>query len=296
MATNKKSAAIDTKLEYLENSFERISHKRTERYVLQRIWDLLGYDEVLFEFQYQIKLLNGKYALADLYLPQINVVVEVNEPFHQSTKVKDDARKQEMVNAIGASVYTIDCSMTIAEIHKQIDTLVKSIRVKVDEAKSEKTFKPWDAEDIYSPQHYRVLGKLSVQSGCYLRTIDDICALFGTQAVHRGYLRAGSAMLPNHLDVILWWPNPKSTTWKNDVSSDEDVIIEYPAGNDLLKCKVHAYKLTKLQEKRITFIWDDSVGMYRFIGIFEIDGEETLRINKAVWRRTMKEINLADYL
>lgn len=295
MAT-KKESAIDAKLEYLENCFERICHKRTERYVLQRIWDLLGDDEVQFEFQYQIKLLNGKYALADLYLPQINVVVEVNEPFHQFTKAKDEARRQEIINAIGASVCTIDCSMTIAEIHKQIDILVNSVRVKVHDAKSEKTFKPWNAEDIYSPQYYLELGKLSVVSGCYLRTIDDICALFGTQAVHRGYLRAGSAMLPNHLDVILWWPNPKSTTWKNDVSSDEDVIIEYPAGNDLLKCKVHAYKLTKLQEKRITFIWDDSVGMYRFIGIFEIDGEETLRINKAVWRRTMKEINLADYL
>ena len=296
MATPKKSLEIDAKLEYLEHCFDRISHKWTERYVLQRIWDLLGDDEVQFEFQHQIKLGNGKYALTDLYLPQINMVVEVNEPFHQFTKKEDKKREQNIINATGASVCTIDCNKPIDEIHKDIFSLVNLLKAKIGETKKNKTFKPWDVTDIYSPQYYRRLGKLTIESGCYLKTIDDICDLFGTKAVHRGFLRAGSAILQNHLDVILWWPNPKSTTWKNDVSTNEDVIIEYPAGNDPIKCKIHAYKLTKLREKRITFIWDENVGMYRFIGIFEIDVDETLNMNKAVWRRTMPEIDIARYL
>ena len=38
----------------------------------------------VFKGQQEVLLPNGKHALADLYLPQLNIFVEVNEPYHEN--------------------------------------------------------------------------------------------------------------------------------------------------------------------------------------------------------------------
>lgn len=62
---------MDYELEYMENLFYNIKNKKTESYVIQRIWNKLDDDRVRFVTQQKISLPNGKYALADLYLPSL---------------------------------------------------------------------------------------------------------------------------------------------------------------------------------------------------------------------------------
>lgn len=75
-----QKAPIDYQLDYMEHLFFSIKHKKTESYVIHRIWDKLDDASILFKGQQEVLLPNGKHALADLYLPQLNIFVEVNEP------------------------------------------------------------------------------------------------------------------------------------------------------------------------------------------------------------------------
>lgn len=83
---------IDYQLDYMEHLFYRIKHKKTENYVIHRIWDKLDDTRIRFVVQQRVELPHGKYALADLYLLQIGVFVEINEPFHTYQKKEDDYR------------------------------------------------------------------------------------------------------------------------------------------------------------------------------------------------------------
>lgn len=87
---------MDYQLDYMEHLFSNIKHKRTESYVIHRIWNKLDDARILFKVQQEVRLPNGKYALADLFLPQLNIVVEVNEPFHegQQEEIGRFSRKQ----------------------------------------------------------------------------------------------------------------------------------------------------------------------------------------------------------
>lgn len=43
---------------------------------------------------------------------------------------------------------------------------------------------------------YQKKGRFKVEDRDSLQTIDEICSVFGTEAVHRGFLRIGATPLP----------------------------------------------------------------------------------------------------
>lgn len=69
-----QKAPIDYQLDYMEHLFFSIKHKKTESYVIHRIWDKLDDMRIRFVVQQKVELPNGRYALADLYLPQIGIL------------------------------------------------------------------------------------------------------------------------------------------------------------------------------------------------------------------------------
>lgn len=59
---------MDYKLEYMTRLLAKIGKKRTENYVISRIWHQLNDDRVKFVAQQYVKRSHDKYALVDLYL------------------------------------------------------------------------------------------------------------------------------------------------------------------------------------------------------------------------------------
>ena len=88
---------MDYKLEYMERLFAKIGKKKTESYVISRIWHQLDDDRVKFVVQQYIRRTQDKYALADLYLPQLNIFIEINEPFHKNNVEVDKIRNEEIL-------------------------------------------------------------------------------------------------------------------------------------------------------------------------------------------------------
>lgn len=280
---------MDFKLEYMERLFAKISKKKTESYVISRIWHQLDDDRVKFVIQQYIRRTQDKYALADLYLPQLNIFIEINEPYHKDKngvlREIDKIRNEEILNVVHSKPIVIDCDCEITEIHRQVTDVVDLIRQRISELGD--NFKPWDEANTLTVEYHRNKGYLKVEDNECLRTTEDVAAVFGTKPKHRGFLRASGAAVPNRKNEIVWWPNTEHRLWCNQLSEDGMCIYEYPKAEDK-RAEHLAHWLSAPQETRITFLrYKDDLGFcfYRFVGVFRLDKEKSLQENKCVWER-----------
>ncbi len=285
---------IDFKLDYMARMFRKISHKRFETYVIQRIWHRLDDSRVRFVTQQYVKRpQDDDYALADLYLPQVNIVVEINEPYHydENQHKRDAIRNAEVSKIAGVQVFVVDCRKPMAELHQYIEHIVGVIRQKVNQLGDK--FIPWMGLDEHTPAYYQRKGYLAVDDDEYVETIDEICEIFHTKAKHKGFLRAGVA--PLHDNTELWFPNAENKQWHNELMEDGAYILEYPEKVD----KRNAWFQGKMQEnpRMITFFkYKDDLGFkyYKFVGVFEIDKARSAAENRCYWKRMAKVVNLED--
>ena len=293
---------MDYKLEYMERLFAKIGKKKTESYVISRIWHQLDDLRVKFVVQQYIRRTQDKYALADLYLPQLNLFIEINEPFHKNNVEVDKIRNEEIVNKTHAELYIIDCGFvakgkdgkdeihwkSLDEIHRQVADVVKFIKQRVSELGDK--FKPWDDVSTLTVEYHRNKGYLKVEDNECLRTTEEVAEVFGTKAKRRGFLRASGAAVPNKKHEIVWWPNTKHRLWCNKLSEDGMFIHEYPTRENKSTTSVaHLQQwLSAPEETRITFLrYKDDLGFcfYRFVGVFRLNREKSIQENKCVWER-----------
>lgn len=272
---------MDYKLDYMERLFAKISKKKTESYVMHQLDD----DRVKFVVQQYIRRTQDKYALADLYLPQLNIFIEINEPFHKNNTEVDKIRNEEILNVTNSKPIIIDCDNNIQEIHCQITDVVSLIKQRIQEMGD--NFQPWDDVSTLSVEYHRNKGYLKIDDNECLRTTEDIAEVFGTKAKHRGFLRASGAAVPNKKNEIIWWPNMEHRLWCNELSEDGMFIYEYPKAENKRAAHLKQW-LSAPEETRITFLrYKDDLGFcfYRFVGVFNLNKEKSIKENKCVWER-----------
>ena len=291
-----QKAPIDYQLDYMEHLFFSIKHKKTESYVIHRIWDKLDDTSILFKGQQEVLLPNGKHALADLYLPQLNIFVEVNEPYHENQVEEDEYRNTNIVNLTHGDLYIIRCGKpekkgewrTLEEIHQQIDECVACIKEKI--AQSRDSIKPWNMSKWLTVEYHKEKGILNVEDQDCLRTIDDICAIFDTTPKHRGFQRMGTTPVPGKENFEIWYPNINNRSgWSNELSDDGEIFTEY--NKDDKKREEHVADCIKDNKKRIAFFrTKDALGieLYRFVGVFHLDTDATRKKGKCIWHRDSK--------
>lgn len=271
----------------MERLFAKISKKKTESYVISRIWHQLDDDRVKFVVQQYIRRTQDKYALADLYLPQLNIFIEINEPYHKDEnrvlREIDRIRNEEILNITNSKPIIIDCDNNIQEIHYQITDVISLIKQRIQEMGD--NFQPWDDVSTLSVEYHRNKGYLKVDDNECLRTTDDVAEIFGTKPKHRGFLRASGATVPNKKNEIIWWPNMEHRLWSNELSEDGMFIYEYPKAENKRTAHLKQW-LSAPEETRITFLrYKDDLGFcfYRFVGVFKLNKEKSIKENKCVW-------------
>ena len=133
------------KREYILNQIRKTSNKKYENYCITRIYHLLNRDDVKFVIQQLFKI-DNKIALADLYLPQINLIIEIDEPYHddEKQKIEDKIREDEIIsNYIKKKILTHEvithkleikrikiANNSLKNINKQIEDIVLFINKK----------------------------------------------------------------------------------------------------------------------------------------------------------------------
>ena len=99
------------KKEYIVNQLKRTFHKKYENYCITRIIHKLDNEYIQFITQQLFKRPDGKFALADLYFPQLNISVEIDEPGlgheHQrgSDRLSGPSVREAVVQAIPEALH-----------------------------------------------------------------------------------------------------------------------------------------------------------------------------------------------
>lgn len=290
---------MDKKLEYLVKTFSRTNKKDYENYILTGIWHMLNRLDIKPVTQQYVKLIDGTYALIDLYFPQINLGVEFDEEYHKNNKEKDFKRELNLSQVLSKIVLNdefklirIDITKNIEEIEKQIDDSVFIIKSKLQNTNFEK----WD---IYKT-NYEIISKkgdLKVSDNLEFNTIVEIANCFG-----KDYKSLQTCFLKLNEGYSLWCPKLhinkgrkekiQSNCWYNTLSSDLQYIYETNA--DLNKL----YNLDEKQRNSkdlhiLVFVQDKNIfgiQIYKFVGIFDfLEIKNNSRIFKPIGDRIIFE-------
>lgn len=88
------------KYNFIKKQLSKTNKKNDENYVVSRIWHLLNNPDVkMITQQYIVRDVETKtYALADIYFPQINMIIEIDEPYHLTEEmVLSDSMRQTIL-------------------------------------------------------------------------------------------------------------------------------------------------------------------------------------------------------
>lgn len=277
------------KKEYIIRQLGRTKNKKYESYVVTRIIHLLNDFSIKFVTQQYVTRPEGR-ALTDLFFPQFDLHIEVDEGqhFNHDNIKADKIREADIINATGHEILRVDVTKSIEDINNQIDSIVAKIKNRRKVA----SFIPWDLDSEFNPETYINRGYIDVTDNVSFKTIKDACNCFGHN--YNGYQNAGAT----HPDptIMLWFPKLfPNGEWDNQISDDEETIIE--RNEDNIKAKNHV--LSHLNDpqthkhKRIVFA--KVVGnlgdiLYRFRGLYELDTKFSNSEIGLVWRRINKRV------
>ena len=137
-------------MEYITRHLSRAEKKRFEHYVVSRIWHQLDDLSIKFVTQQYVRRPNGR-ALTDLFFPQIETHIEIDEPHHFKQKELDQLRELDIINATNHTILRVDVQSSIQSINKRITEIVNILKEKKQNTKD---FRPWDLEKEQNPQTY----------------------------------------------------------------------------------------------------------------------------------------------
>lgn len=302
------------KIEYITNQLSKTFGKKYENYCVTRIYSLLKRVDIKIVTQQLFKRKGRKIALADLYLPQINMWIEIDEGHHINNKNADlnrtkDVKKvntlsqeaQKKYSALDEVVpigiedpFRVDVyNKSLEDINKQIDVIVNEINDRIK--KQGKNFIPWTKVN-YSPEEFVRKGKITVNDNAKFKTIDQIGMLFNMKKVPMGKKIHGYVNIKNNM--YIWCPTVKiqgdecdSNAWENEISDDGILIYENQ------KERKDNFLTQAIDELPIRYIFikfkDDSrTKIYKFIGVYELDVKKSINKNIRVWAKKGDEIDL----
>ncbi len=284
-------------INYVVNQLSKTFDKKFENYVVTRIYHSLDRNDVKFVTQQYVIREEG-YALTDLYFPQLDLHIEVDEDHHNKAKniEKDKIREYEIVERTEHKVVRIKITEDIYEINKQIDDVVNLIKSKIDKLISLGKWKAWSFERELNPNFWKEKGYLLVSENPFFKTKADILNCLGEttndgepyKTLQQGSVKSGQ--YPNH---YVWFPNlDKKEDYVNEISNDGKTIVSKRSKE---KYDMFFEKLDKNCLKRIVFPkTKNNLGedFYRFRGIFELDLEKSSYENGIVYNLISEKIEL----
>jgi very-short-patch-repair endonuclease len=276
------------KLEFICRQLSRAEKKTFEHYVVTRIWHLLNDNNLKFITQQYVARPKGR-ALTDMYFPQLQKHIEIDEGHHKKQIQSDKIREADIINATGHEVLRVDVTQSIEVINSTIDDIINKIKT----AKNDNAdFNPWDFEAEQNPATYISRGYIDLNDDIAFRTMVDAANCFGNTYKPKG-IWTGGAKHPKDGRKFIWFPKLyKNGKWDNSISNDENTITEICLDEKIAQS--HIQKVIRdVHISRIVFARVKSpLGdiMYRFKGEYELDLAETNANNGAVFKRTNEQV------
>lgn len=278
-----------SKADYILRSLSKVSSKRWEHYVINRLYHRLNDPEIEFVCQQCIRK-DNKFYLADLYFPQFNLYLEIDEAHHESDDalISDARRRFDIAEASGLSEMRIPTTgASIESVDASIEDFIELLR---QQKLAAKEFQAWDYEDRYKPEPHIDRGYISIGPHSAFRYQKDALRCFGYT---KGHFQKGAWNLPPETveeielsgTCMVWFPRLyEQKRWTNSLSDDGCIITE----------------INKNPEEGYSERWDKRIVMarsrnalnqtlYRFVGVFEVIPEYSSG-NERRFRRIAKSV------
>lgn len=278
---------------YILRSLSKISKKRWEHYAINRIYHRLDDPEIEFVCQQCIRRNDDQIALVDLFLPQLNIYLEIDEGHHESddSKIRDAIRYSDIVEASGLEEERISANgVTLQDFTDSIDAFVERVHQLKEEIKRKNKFFGWNYERRFTAEPHLEVGFIEIGVHSAFRTQKDALECFGYSG---GTYRKGVWKLPDYVrdtiglsgPSIIWFPKlyPQDI-WDNSLSKDGLVVTQICKDPDFSEGDTLGQRIIMARSR-------DELNrvLYRFVGVFEGIPEHRYR-NKHRFRRIASRV------
>ena len=228
-----------SKQDYIYRSLKKVSHKGWETFVISRIIHGLDDDDIEFVTQQLVRLSDGSRALTDLYFPQFDLHVEVDEGYHDAEEQKklDMKRELDIIRRTNHNVRRIKIGngkdkisdtirhKSLTDIRHQIDNLVEDIRNLKQQKIRDGDFSAWNLEKRYLAEATIRKGYLDVKDNVVFQVQLEALKCFGFEG--EGYQRGAWTIRWDGSNDVVWFPRLyEHGMWKNELTNDGKTIIE----------------------------------------------------------------------
>lgn len=288
---------MPTEVDFSSKMLNSIRGKKYESYAISRIVHLLDDPEIELVTQKPIRLADNSLALLDLFLPQFDIGVEVDELHHlaEGTRAYDQAREQAVI--VSSDIHplvhlSVESTDPLSTLKEKTDELIARIREWKAEAVDAGTFIPFSYGDRYSPEYWRERGVITIDDDIQMPRMRQVLALFGKNVEH---WQMGTYALRKNFQV--WMPGlhqdntPNRPDWKNVLGPDGLTITQTQLIDGEFGHNQDMRSIVFARFKDPVFL--DTY--YRFLGVFRVDSiDETGRI--VTLQREDTQIDLSPYL
>lgn len=132
---------MDWKYKYLVNQLHRTAYKKHESYVIGSLIHDTNLSELKPCTQYYVRKNDEGYALIDIYYPQIEIAIEVDESHHDRNRISDQKRQKLVEENLMCEFVRID--IKAGNVQKQIDNLKSRMLEKLKSYEEEGKWEPW---------------------------------------------------------------------------------------------------------------------------------------------------------
>lgn len=294
----KKDYNLSEQLDHIAYMFNvRTYGKAYENFIVNAIYTKVGNPNLVPITQQYVKNLKDKrkYYLLDLYFPQLNYGIEIDERHHKDQQQKDEIRADDIKSAIQCEegripIYTNDEKRSYFEICKDIEREVKIIQKKI----LEKGGVQWETNKDRKEKIIR-LGRFHVDDNVSFDTITEIYNICGGKRTGQDKGKDAEKLQRCYYRLTdkykLWVPTLAiqfgSTTkgkngYKNFLSEDHELITENTDTPWKDPDKDNHYKRVVFMRMKDRF----GKSCIKFIGIFE----STNGLGDKHWVRYYKRI------
>lgn len=307
--------------EYFFKQLHRAKNKTYEFYVINRILYLLNDHTLKFVTQQYVRIGNKKIALTDLFFPQLNFHIEIDEGHHYdlnreevierntnsivnkrkiSHSEADRIRQSDIVSRTGHCIERINVFrnldngelLSLLEINENIDKIVEIIKNKKAELVDVGKYKVWNIEKEFSPEFYISQGYIDADDDVIFLNAKDVCGCFN--AKYNPY-KAGGVINPKNKGILIWFPKLfENDEWLNGISECGNYIYEQT--KDPIKKKEMFERWNKGQKQRLVFarirnnLTQQGKVLFKFYGLYEL--HELNEEQGGTWKLISKRFQL----
>ena len=131
----------DWKYHHYIDQLQRTTKKVHENFVVSSLFHEPLLADLMPLTQHYLRRDEVRYALVDLYYPQLHIAIEIDEPHHQKYQEQDKERQREIEQKNSCEFFRIDISKS--NILEQISSLKETLLSKRALAEKNEDFSPW---------------------------------------------------------------------------------------------------------------------------------------------------------